>query len=108
MMTSEEQFRSFFRKVKREDLPVCWFDSRYLVNVPTMVRGHHSKDVLTMLERRVYTRHLARLIMSYLTQVGKIRLYRYVSDVSEGHDGDDDGVEAVENVPHAGDQATLA
>lgn len=53
------------RPVLRKDLPVCWLDQTQVKN---RVRLAPPDDVLSRLLSRPYSRHLARLILSYTSE----------------------------------------
>ena len=49
--------------------PVCWFESQYRVERLRDDRDRGQEvDIITRLERRTYTRHLARRILSLMTE----------------------------------------
>jgi len=54
------------RPVLRKDLPVCWLDQTQVKN--SRMKLTTPDDVLSKLFSRLYTRHLARLILSYSSE----------------------------------------
>merc|ERR1712083_882745 len=65
---SPSEAASPYRKVGRTDLLVCWFESQYK---DERLRDNKNRDqevdIVTRLEKRTYTRHLARRILSLMT-----------------------------------------
>jgi len=57
------------RKVERSDFLVCWFGREHrLETLPLDSERPQDLDILSRLEVRVYTRHLARLVLSFMTE----------------------------------------
>eukprot|EP00092_Neocalanus_flemingeri_P037409 GFUD01040734.1.p1 GENE.GFUD01040734.1~~GFUD01040734.1.p1 ORF type:complete len:221 (+),score=61.95 GFUD01040734.1:137-799(+) len=61
------------RPVLRKDLPVCWLDQTQVKN---RVRQTSDEDILSRLITRPYTRHLARLVISYTSHQDLKNMFR--------------------------------
>ena len=57
------------RKVQRKDLPVCWLDQGQVKarHKPDKERSHQM-DIITRLQVRPFTRHLARHILTFMRE----------------------------------------
>ena len=57
------------RKVQRKDMPVCWLDQAQVKSrqKPDKQRSQHL-DIISRLQVRPYTRHLARYILTYMRE----------------------------------------
>jgi len=56
------------REIRRSDLPVCWFESQYKLEKLTSYKSRNEEDILCRLDKRIYTRHLVRLILTFMTE----------------------------------------